>query len=100
MGVEIEINTPGLDALSDRLQSGLPGAMEQAAEALATRARDAAPVDTGELRDSIEARSDGTSAEVVATAPHAAFQRRFLPEPTEASDVVSEAFRAGLMDGV
>ncbi len=84
----VEIN--GLDALMERLGGmDLPGAAESAlpgaAEGLAEEARALAPVNTGELKESIHVAADGPTASVAAGAGHARYVElgtfRVAPRP-------------------
>lgn len=74
----ITVKVEGLDRLAaklDRLPAGMLRGAESAVaattDAVRDLMRDAAPVDTGELRDSIQAEHSGLSGTVAATAGHA-----------------------------
>lgn len=54
------------------LEADLAGLAVDVAEAIAQRARDHAPVRTGEYRDGIHVERDGDEVRVVADAPHSA----------------------------
>ena len=63
-----------LDAAPARVRRDIEGALERAADDLVARARALAPVETGELRNSIRASGAGMDRAVTAAAPHAIFQ--------------------------
>lgn len=74
-----------LDAAPARVRHDVEGVLDQAADDLAARARALAPVETGELRNSIRASGAGMDRAVTAAAPHAIFQefgtRHMAPRP-------------------
>lgn len=73
----VTIEVEGLDRLRARLEK-LPGEMRKGAEKavkdeteeVAQDMRDSVPVDTGALRDGMQAESDGLSGRAVSTASH------------------------------
>ena len=74
-----------LGAAPARVRRDIEGALERAADDLVARARALAPVETGELRDSIRASGSGMEVTVSATAPHAIYvehgTRKMGPRP-------------------
>lgn len=74
---KVNITVDGLDALLGKLDQ-LPEQMRRGAERavaeetdeVADDMRDSVPVDTGALRDGIQAESDGLSGQAVSTADH------------------------------
>lgn len=74
-----------LDAAPARVRRDIEGALAQAADDLVARARALAPVETGELRNSIKAGGSGMEVTVSATAPPAVYvehgTRNMQPRP-------------------
>jgi HK97 gp10 family phage protein len=71
----------------DAVKAGIPGALEVAAVNITSKAKDLAPVDTGNLRNSISYRPGDKSNEMIvgANAPYAVYQeygtRYMKPQP-------------------
>ena len=74
-----------LDAAPARVRHDIEGVLDQAADDLASRARALAPVETGELRNSIRASGAGMDRAVTAAADHAVYvehgTRKMQPRP-------------------
>ena len=72
-GVQIIVKFNHLPAIAGRLRSDGAAHVEATAAGIAADAASRAPVDTGELRDSIHSEGSGMGAMVVAAAPHSAY---------------------------
>ena len=74
-----------LHAAPARVRRDIEGALERAADDLVARARALAPVETGELRNSIRASGSGMGRAVIAAADHAVYvehgTRKMQPRP-------------------
>ena len=83
--IEFIVNRNEFGRLASRLRSRVADASQETAEAIVEDAKQRVPVDTGELRDSIDARSEGIGYIVEATAGHAGFveygTRRMAAQP-------------------
>ena len=91
-----------LGAAPARVRRDVERALERASDDLVQRARALAPVDTGELRDSIRASGAGMDRAVTAAAEHAVYvehgTRNMQPRPFmgPASDAVEPKLVADL----
>lgn len=59
------------DKFIEKLESEIEGSLEQVGESLANKVSDAAPVDTGELRDSVGHQVSDKELTIGASAEHA-----------------------------
>lgn len=107
ISIRVGIITNRFGELGTRLPQRTADAIRAAVDETAQQARQRAPVDTGELRDSIQGRViNQFSGEVVATADHAIFQEygtRFQPaQPylTPAAEAVRPQYLAAVAKAV
>ncbi len=71
--MNINISVSGADFNTDDMEKRAAEAVESAARLVVRAARELCPVDTGALRESIDAESDGMSAVITAGAEYAAY---------------------------
>lgn len=83
----------GFLALAEALADGMDAALRAAADAAAEEARRLAPVDSGELAESIRTRKHGAGYRVEVTAAHAGFVE-FGTEDTRPQPFVRPAFES------
>jgi len=104
--VEIKILKNEIPQISARMQASLAAHVHETAELIATNAKERAPVDTGNLRASIVARSGGSFTSTIGTGPQAPYSefvhegtRNMSPRPflRQAAEAMRVAWNAGLV---
>lgn len=84
MRVEITYDG-GFENIAEHIQNSMSGIIAEMAQNVCDNARTLCPVDTGRLRDSITAKSDGNNAVISADTEYAAYQEfgtsKIAPQP-------------------